>query len=583
MIRVRDGDTEVVLSMDEFERRARRGEISPHALVSIPALTGDQLVEARSLPLFAAVYDPRRLLFRHHFHVGRIPFVTLVISFLCIGLWWLAKDLGDGAVTREGLMVLGAKARARIVDDGETWRLLVASLLHKDGVHLAFNLFALLGFGAALEGVYRRGDYFLLLLTSGLACMLTSTIAIPLTTVGASGMIFGCLGCAVVFGLRYADVLAWRYRIYFGVVAVGYTAAAFSLGLLRTSTDNWGHAGGVVCGFVAGCLLEPRLLRLKTVTEKPLLAARPWLLSAALVVVVCVSGVFVPRFFTGVEPQRFPAFGLEIERPSTWSRGEDPLGFVAFGNGVDAIASVACARTGETQLVGQAVQGFIDDELWSRARSGRLADLVVGEVERAVVHASAGGAAGDIDARVLGFRYVASDGPFVARALLFVRGEIECAVVVEERAVVSPVARAQLDALLASVRLVPTEAELTAVKTTTEKPQSTRAWLERALAHQTAGDVVSARDAYARATVLVKDEPSWTPRVALARADFELQIGHDLDVARDAAALACATAKDDPDAAALFIEVLKAREEPDRAETVRLAAHASFPNDERFR
>lgn len=579
MIRVRDGETEAVLSMDEFEHRARRGEISPHALVSIPALTGDELVEARSMPLFAAVYDPRRVLFRRHFHLGRIPVVTLVIAAVCIGLWWLARDMGGGTVSREALLTLGAKARARIIDDGEGWRLLIASLLHKDGTHLAFNLFALLSVGTVLEGVYRRGDYLLLLLMSGLACMLTSTIAIPHTTVGASGMIFGCLGCAVVFGLRFADVLAWRYRIYFGVVVVGYTAAAFALGLLRASTDNWGHAGGIVCGFVAGAVLEPRLLRLKTATEKPLLVARPWLISAAIVVVVSVGGRAIPPLFRAEVTAQFPAFGLTVKRPATWSKGADPLGFVAFGNGVDAIASVACARTAGARTVGDAVTAFIDNELWPRTRSGQLASLMVGAVEKTSVTREG---QPPTEARLLPFTYVGSDGPFAARALLFVRGEIECAVVAEERSGVSTVARAQLDAVLASVVLGPTDAEVTATRVTTEKPLSTKAWLERALAHQTSGDAVAARAAFEKASVLVNDEPSWVARTALARASFELTVGGDLDVARDNAALAEAAAKDDADAAYLVVEVHVARGEAALAEAARVKAQARFADDKRF-
>ena len=39
--------------------------------------------------------------------------------------------LGEGFITREALLDLGAKARARIVDEGELWPLLVANLLQR--------------------------------------------------------------------------------------------------------------------------------------------------------------------------------------------------------------------------------------------------------------------------------------------------------------------------------------------------------------------------------------------------------------------------------------------------------------------
>src|SRR5690606_22677756 len=105
---------------------------------------------------------------------------------------------------------------------GEAWRLLAANLLHRDAVHLSFNLFAFLNVGAVLEGVYRRGDYVLVLVLSGLCTMTTSAVMSGPVTVGASGLVFGCLGCAVVFGWRYGEVLPLRYRTYFGVIVVGY-------------------------------------------------------------------------------------------------------------------------------------------------------------------------------------------------------------------------------------------------------------------------------------------------------------------------------------------------------------------------
>ena len=583
VIRVRDAERDTVLSMDEFERQARRGEISPHAMVSIPALSGDEFVEARDLPLFAAVYDPRRLLFQRHFHLGRLPFATLFVSAICIALWWIAKDQGEGAVTREALLMLGAKARARVVDDGQAWRLLVASLLHKDGTHLAFNLFALLSVGTVLEGVYRRGDYILLLVLSGLSCMVTSTLATPLTTVGASGMIFGCLGCAVVFGLRFADVLAWRYRIYFGVVVVGYTAAAFSLGLVRAATDNWGHAGGIVCGFIAGGLLEPRLLRLKTVSERPLAVAGPWLAVVVVIVVVVAVGPLLPRLLVSTVASSFSAFGVVVARPSSWSKGADPLGFIAFGNGVDAVASVACARFGAARSLPDAVDSFVNDELWPRARNGQIASLVIAhDAPAAVTRLSAAGTPAPLPARILPFSYVASDGPFTARALIFVRGEIECAVVAAARRSVSLVAAAQLDEVLVRVSVTATDAEVLAIRSTIDNSTSTRAWLERGLAHQTAGDVSSARAAFTQAGAVARAEPMWTARVAVAPAPVELSAGHDQAAALDNARTARAQAPDDDDACALLMQIHLARGELDLAANLKNLAHAQFPDDDRF-
>lgn len=577
MIRVRDGDDELILSMDEFERRARRGEISPHAMVSIPALTGDDgFVEARTLSLYAAVYDPRRLLFRRHFQIGRLPIVTFGLVVVCVALWLVARDLGDGAVTREALLALGAKARARIVDEGESWRLLTASLLHRDGVHLAFNLFVLVSVGAALEGIYRRGDYLLLLVCSGLACMVTSTIASPPATVGASGMVFGCLGCAVVFGLRYADVLALRHRLLFGVVLVAYTAAAFWTGLLRNSTDNWGHAGGIVCGFVFGALLEPRLLRLKTVNEPRALVLRPWLAVVGIVVVVIAVGPLLPRLFLRFVPLHFGAFGVVLEHPQTWTRGPDPLGFVAVGNGTDALVSLACSRQVKPPTLEALTTTFVDHELFGLMRAGHIASLEVDPRTDTTIGAP------PIAAKHVGFSFVAGDGPFSAEAFVFQRGEVDCALVAAARADASEGARALLRDLVAHVRLTTTDAENKAVVATAQRPSSTRAWLERAFAHQTAGNVDAARDAFSKAQALAVDEPSWLARVHLSRARFEVAQGRQLDAAASAIAIALQKSPDDADVRATIVDVAAARGEKELACIERLAAHARFPDDDRF-
>lgn len=577
VIRVRDGDDDAVLTMDEFERRARRGEVSPHAQVSIPALTGDRFVEARLLPMFAASFDPRRLLFRRHFHLGRLPIVTGIVALVCVALWWVCRDAGGGTVTREVLLHFGAKARARIVDDGEAWRLLTAGLLHKDGTHLGFNLFALLSVGTVLEGVYRRGDYLLLLVVSSLSCMVASTIGSPPVTVGASGMIFGCLGCAVVFGLRFADVLPVRYRVYFGVVIVGYTAITFWLGLLRSSTDNWGHAGGVVCGAVFGALLEPRLLRLTSVRENALALLRPWLSVVIVVLVVVGAGPFLPRVFFRWEPTSFSAFGVVVEHPSTWTKGPDPLGFLAFGNGVDALSSLACARVDDKTGLQVATRRFLDGELAGLARAGHIADLVIDDGADDTI-----GGDRAVPARRTRVRFVASDGPFVADTWVFLRGDIECTAVAAARVDASPHSRALLIELVSRLRFVDTDAEQNAARQTETRATSTKAWLERALAHQGAGNVDDARVAFARATELAVHEPTWAARVALARARFELLPGGVLDDARTAALLAVERAPDDADARAVLVDVHLRRHDDVAAAAARHDGYVRFPSDPRF-
>lgn len=556
MIRVREGDTEYLISIDEFEERARAGEFSPFAWVSIPTLTGDRFVQARDLPLFVALYDPRRLHFRKHFALGRLPILTGVVALVAVVVFFVTKSLGDGVVEREVLLLLGAKARSRMLEDGETWRLLAANFLHRDGIHLAFNLFALLNVGTVLEGVYRRGDYVLLLVVSGLTTMALSATMSGAVTVGASGLVFGCLGCAVMFGWRYGDVLPLRYRLYFGVVVVGYAATMFYLGLRSANTDNWGHAGGLIAGVLTGGFLTPRLLRLTDAPREPRRSLlRPWVAAAAVVVLTIAVGPLLPRALLSTTPHEVPAFGVVLDRPSHWTKVSDPLGLLTFGNGVDAFASLGCADLRGPVNLEDAMDRFVDGELRTLARSGHIGELYVAPPEADAI--------GDGEhlhaARRVRFSFLASDGPLTSSAILFVRGQLECALVLNARPSAPESSWERLEDIRRAVRFVPTRAEVLALRGVSGRPHSPRAWLELALAHQRAGALDEAREAFVEAARFAEEDGPVAGQIDYARARFELRFAHDAAAAVAHARTAVEKTKGDRDAQLLFLEALLAR------------------------
>lgn len=577
MIRIRDGEEERLLTLEEFETKARRGELSPFVWVQNPALTGDRFVQARELPLFVSLYDPRRIHFRRHFQLGRLPVVTGAVALVAVALFFLSRSLGDGVVTRDVLLLLGAKARARIVEDGEAWRLLVANLLHRDAVHLGFNLFALLNVGTVLEGVYRRGDYLLLLVLSGLSTMTTSALLSNPVTVGASGLVFGCLGAAVVFGWRYGEVLPLRYRVYFGGIVVGYAAVMFYLGLQSPNTDNWGHAGGLIAGVVMGAMLTPRLLRL-TAPKEPLRAVlRPYLASAAIVVLVAGPvGLASRALLFRIEPYRVAAFGVVLERPAHWTKASDPLGFLTFGNGVDAFASLGCARLQGPSHLDEAVGRFTTGELESLSRGGHIGNLRVEPPAPDRV----GSGEGALEARRVGFSFVASDGPLDAEALLFSRGQLECALVLARRPSAPASSRARLEEIKRGLRITSTRAEEEAERLVRARPESARARLELALARQSAGHVEEARRAWREAERLLEGASGLAVQVRYGRARFELEYGGDLDVALEQARKARADSAD-RDAALLLVDVLLARGELDEADRLLDDAEREHAEDRR--
>jgi rhomboid protease GluP len=576
MIRLREGDQERLISIDEFEARARSGEMSPFVWVCIPTLTGDRFVQARDLPLFVALYDPRRLHFRQHFSVGRLPLVTGLLAVGAVVLYFLTQHLGEGIVTRDALLVLGAKARARILEDGEAWRLLSANLLHRDAVHLAFNLFALLNVGTVLEGVYRRGDYVLLLMVCGLGTMLTSAFLSGPVTVGASGLVFGCLGAAVVFGWRYGDVLPVRYRLYFGVVVVGYAAIMLYLGLRSANTDNWGHAGGMLAGLFMGGMLVPRLLRLTDQPREPRASLlRPWLMSAGLVAAVFALGPILPALFLRFEPYPVESFGVVLERPSHWTKAADPLGFLTFGNGVDAFASLGCAERPEPPTLDEAARLFAEQELAGLARGGHIGNLSVSPASRSTV----GRGEAEREAALVRFSFMASDGPLDARALLFTRGALECALVLAARPSAPGSSELRLEEIRARLRFEKTRGQELARREVLGRPSSASKWLDLALAHQRAGDLDEARSALAEAARFAGEDSRLVGRVTFARARLELHFARDAAAAVPFAEHATTLVGGERDATLLLLDALLEAGELARARDHLVAARARLGED----
>ena len=83
-------------------------------------MTGDRFVQARELSLFTAIYDPRRILFRRHFHLGRFPIVTGVLAALVPGLVTIVSG-GN----RESYIVPGGFLEASRGGDSDDYHVII--------------------------------------------------------------------------------------------------------------------------------------------------------------------------------------------------------------------------------------------------------------------------------------------------------------------------------------------------------------------------------------------------------------------------------------------------------------------------
>lgn len=153
--------------------------------------------------------------------------------------------LPDSALSRgrDGLPVV-----VQGVADGAYWQLLTSGFTHVQLLHIGFNMLALYVLGPTLESVLGRARFLAVygasLLGGSAAVMLFS--APNVTTLGASGAIFGLMGALAVLSLKVRGQ-AQQILLWIGInLVITFTIPGIS----------WqGHLGGLVVGAALGAAM----------------------------------------------------------------------------------------------------------------------------------------------------------------------------------------------------------------------------------------------------------------------------------------------------------------------------------------
>lgn len=328
------------LDLNEFEARVRQGEVSPNALVRLPAVTGERFVRAAELELYRQLHEPRRAHFARTFSLLKFPWVTSALILLNLAVFLATAENGD--MQLDAMVRFGGKVGPLVFDLGEVWRLFTANFLHKDALHLGLNMFVLFNVGGALENTYRTLDYLWLLVFAGIATMTTSLWLNDAVTIGASGMVFGCLGGLVAFGLKYRSLLPSQYRSLLGDAAIPSVLGLLMIGLTSHGVDNWAHVGGLAAGLLTGALMRPRLLTdARPFWWEPALRAAPSL--GVLAVVFFGQALFFGTLLPVMRQERDDGFGISMAVPRSWGRGANPLGSLAWYNGLAGLGRASVA------------------------------------------------------------------------------------------------------------------------------------------------------------------------------------------------------------------------------------------------
>lgn len=181
---------------------------------------------------------------------GRASMVLLVLTAVVF-----AADL----VLKNRLTRYGASMPYAVLVEGEWWRVFTPVFLHLGFFHLALNMYALYAYGSELEETIGSLKFVVLYFVSDIAASAVS-IGYPALidpdsvlrkpgSVGASGAIFGVLGCWLVMLFRrrrspHVSNLLTQIAVWVGI--------NLAYGLYASGIDNLAHIGGLVSGGLIG-------------------------------------------------------------------------------------------------------------------------------------------------------------------------------------------------------------------------------------------------------------------------------------------------------------------------------------------
>jgi membrane associated rhomboid family serine protease len=189
--------------------------------------------------------------------IGHRPWVSAAIVAINIAIF-VAMAITTkkfGQFTAPELLAWGANFGPLTVN-GQWWRAFTALFVHFSLLHLAVNMWALWNVGRLTERLFGSATLAFIYAGAGILASLSSIAWDPsLSTVGASGPIFGVFGAFLAF--------LWRQRrqIPVGIVRRHWISTSvfvlFSLvnGAIQPGIDNAAHVGGLLSGLVLGYVL----------------------------------------------------------------------------------------------------------------------------------------------------------------------------------------------------------------------------------------------------------------------------------------------------------------------------------------
>lgn len=175
----------------------------------------------------------------------KVPYVTYALIAINVIYFLLMTFVGNGTTDVATLIQYGANI-PELIQAGQWYRLVTSAFIHLGLAHLLFNMYALYVIGSQVESFFGKAKYLIIYLGSAITGNLLSMVFTHGISAGASGAIFGLLGCLLYFG--------YHYRVYLGNTLrsqiIPLILINLVLGFLGTGIDNAGHIGGLIGGLL---------------------------------------------------------------------------------------------------------------------------------------------------------------------------------------------------------------------------------------------------------------------------------------------------------------------------------------------
>lgn len=150
----------------------------------------------------------------------------------------------------------GSLSWQQVIGEGECYRLITYLFLHANVEHIANNMLVLALTGDILERSIGHIKFILVYFISGVLAGLTSilynmSIGAHVSSVGASGAVFGVVGAVAMFLAlskgRMRDMNIKKLVVFVAISIYG--------GITTQGTDNAAHIGGLIAGALTALVM----------------------------------------------------------------------------------------------------------------------------------------------------------------------------------------------------------------------------------------------------------------------------------------------------------------------------------------